>query len=229
MIRKPGIALAAIALILFLFPSVTGFFRHVRTTANEKLNDEFVIDNYKQLYIDLHDKQAKCQESLRKFEVEREVLVRKREYAEKQAEAVKRKLIETGTSDPVAFMKTKKEYDLLLSQIDNFNNMAQAYSNAVAKLSQTLDLIKSNMAKSRMNIASLESKKECVDTLKSVNSIVEDINGMGDSDLATSIERLKDDELRESIKLETLSDLNGAEEKAPMTRADIEAYIQSLD
>jgi len=225
MIKKIAIIVGVIALVVFLFPGVKGAYYRVKHNVDDKLNEEFTVDNYKQLYIELHDKKVDCMESLQKFKVEQAVANRRAAYAVQQADILRSKLQEIGTSDPHAFARTREQYELTLAQIENFNNMNIAYSNAIAKLNQSLNLIKSNMSKSKMNIASLESKKECVDTLKAVNSIVEDINGVGNSDVTLSIEKLKDDELRESVKLETMLDTPSNEN---MSNQDIENYLKSL-
>ena len=99
------------------------------------------------------------------------------------------------------------------------------YSNAISKLNQSHAVAVLNMNKAKTNVESLESKKMLVDSIKSVNTIVEDLNGVGDETLAINLEKLDDDMIREEVKLETLHT-----EVAPdiVDKNAAEAYIQSL-
>ena len=82
------------------------------------------------------------------------------------------------------------------------------------------------MAKAKLNVDTLSSKKTMLDTIKDVNRTIENMNGVGDTDLAINIEKLDDDTLRESIRLEAL-DATESSKKA-MTEAEAKAYIDSL-
>ena len=225
MTKKVVIFGGAIVLLLIVFPSLKGAYHHVRNTVNDDLNDRFVVDNYKQKYVELHDRKVDCEKSIRKFTVERTLNGRKLESLEKQSELLKAELIRIGTSDPEAFRRTREQYEIVNAKIANHRSIGSTYSNALVKLNQTMRVLKANLDRSKLNIASLESKKECVDTLKSVNSIVEDVNGIGESDLGVSVEKLRDDEIRETVRMETLLD---PEPDSRMTSGDIEKYINSL-
>lgn len=225
MMKKVVIFGGAIVLLLIVFPSLKGAFYHMRNTVNDDLNDRFVVDNYKQKYVELHDKKVDCAKSIRKFTVEQTLNGRKIESLEKQSALLKAEIIRIGTSDPEAFRRTREQYEIVNAQIANHRNIQATYSNALVKLNHTMKVLKANLDRSKLNIASLESKKECVDTLKSVNSIVEDVNGIGESDLGVSVEKLKDDEIRETVRMETLLE---PELDSNMSTDDIEKYINSL-
>ena len=220
---KLGIGAAVVAGAVAVVPALKGPWNRAKNAMSEKLNDEFCVDNYKAMYVDLHDKKAECLKSIQKFGVEQKVLAKKQAFALQKADTAKKQLVAAGTADLQKFTKLKEIYEAHVTEADNYSKMQAAYSNAVAKLEASLKVIEASMVKAKANVSSLESKKECVDTLKSVNSIVENLQGVGDTDLAMSLEKLEDDELRESIKLEALSD-----KPAEMTEADAKAYLESL-
>lgn len=225
MTKKVIIVSGVVVLLLIVFPSLKGAFYHLRNTVNDDLNDRFVVDNYKQKYVELHDRKVECEKSIRKFTVELTLNTRKVESLENQSKHLKAELIRIGASDPEAFKRTREQYEIVNRQVANHRNICSTYSNAITKLNQTMKVLKSNLDRSKLNIASLESKKECVDTLKSVNSIVEDVNGIGESDVGVSVEKLKDDEIRETVRMETMLE---PEQDSGMSTDDIEKYINSL-
>ena len=221
---KVGIAVGILAVAITVVPALKGPYNRMKNTANEKLNSEFVVDNYKAEYIKLHDKKMKVNENLAKFRMEQKVTEKKLAYAVEKAEVSNRNLIATGTADIGAFNRAKDAYETAKIEVDNFVSMGNAYSNAIVKLENTLYLIDTNMSKAKANVTALESKKVLVDSIKSVNATVESINGVGDTQLGVSIEKLDDDVLRESIKLEALR-----ESTIPtMDKAAADAYLQNL-
>ena len=221
---KVGIAVGILAVAITVVPALKGPYNRMKNTANEKLNSEFVVDNYKAEYIELHDKKVKVNENLAKFRMEQKVTEKKLAYAVEKAAVAKRNLIVTGTADIGAFNRAKDAYETAKIEVDNFVSMGNAYSNAIVKLENTLYLIDTNMSKAKANVTALESKKVLVDSIKSVNATVESINGVGDTQLGVSIEKLDDDVLRESIKLEALR-----ESTIPtMDKAAAYAYLQNL-
>jgi hypothetical protein len=64
-----------------------------------------------------------------------------------------------------------------------------------------------------------------VDTIRAVNKSIENLNGVGDTDLAVNVEKLDDDMLRESVKLEALET---TEKPVELDEAAAKAYIDSL-
>ena len=58
MIGKIGIGAAIVAVVVAIVPAVKGPYNRIRNEVNEKLNQEFVVDNYKAEYIDLHSKKV---------------------------------------------------------------------------------------------------------------------------------------------------------------------------
>lgn len=221
---KVGIAVGVVAIAFTIVPALKGPYNRAKIAANDKLNAEFVVDNYKAEYIELHSKKVAVVQNIQKFRMEQKVTDKKLAYAIDKRDIAKKNLIAVGTSDISSFNRAKDAYETAKIEVENFVAMGQAYSNAVAKLEDTLYLIETNMSKAKANVTALESKKMLVDSIKSVNKTVESINGVGDSDLGVSIEKLDDDVLRESIKLEALR-----ETTAPtMDKAQADAYLQNL-
>lgn len=219
-------SIAAAAAAIALVPALKGPFNRIRNTANEKLNDEFVVDNYKAEYVNLHEKKVELKKSLDKFNIEKKIANKKISAVSQQVFVAKQKLMSTGTSDLVAFNRAKDAYESFKIELDNLTTMVGVYSNAIAKLETSLALVESNMRKAKMNVDTLSSKKALVDTVKGVNSTLENLNGVGDAGLSMSIEKLDDDALRESIKLEALAESD--QTKSTMTEADAKAYLDSL-
>lgn len=221
---KVGIAAAVVAIAFTIVPALKGPYNRAKIAANDKLNSEFVVDNYKAEYIELHSKKVSVVQNIQKFRMEQKVTDKKLAYAIDKRDAAKKNLIAIGTSDINSFNRAKDAYETAKIEVDNFIAMGQAYSNAVSKLEDTLYLIETNMSKAKANVTALESKKMLVDSIKSVNKTVESINGVGDSELGVSIEKLDDDVLRESIKLEALRETT----VPTMNKAQADAYLQNL-
>lgn len=223
-IGKVGIGAAILAAIVVIVPAVKGPYNRICNGVNERLNEEFVVDNYKAEYVKLHEKKVDITKSISKFVLETKVAEKKLEYALSKLDAAKAKLREVGTEDMAAFGKAKEQYEVLSTEASNYKTMIGVYSNALSKLEKSLAVVDTNMAKAKTNVATLESKKILVDSIKQVNKTVENLNGIGDSELGVNVEKLDDDVLRESIKLEAL---HGTEMPA-MSKAEAEAFLKSL-
>ena len=221
---KVGIGVAVVAVAVAVVPALKGPYNRIRNTANEKLDAEFVVDNYKAEYVNLYEKKQTVLENINKFKIEQKVTEKKLAYANEKVEAAKRALVAVGTSDMQKFNYAKDAYETAKIEVANFISMNAAYSNAIAKLEATRDLIDTNMSKARANVTALESKKTLVDSISAVNKTVESLKGVGDSKLGINIEKLDDDVIRESIKLEALR-----ESSAPtMDKDAADAYLQNL-
>lgn len=223
-LAKVGIGVGVVALAAIIFPSLKGPYNRIKSTVNEKLDSEFVVDNYKAEYVNLYDKRAEVVNNLNKLSIEARVTQKKLEYAVQKQAAAKAKLVETGTDDLRKFSVAKDAYESAEAETKNLETMLAAYNNAVKKLEDAIQVIDVNMSKTKANVATLESKKTLVDSLKAVNKTVETVNGLGEGTLGFNVEKLDDDALRESIKLEALK--NGPE--PVLDKAAAEAYLKSL-
>lgn len=219
-----GGIVAAIAAICCI-PALKGPVNRMKNDMNDKLNAEYVVDNYKAEYVNLYEKRAVVIESTRKYNVEKKVAEKKLERAKAEAEIAKKKVKEVGTADLKKFQAAKSLYEVKLTEIDNYTKMIEVYDNALKKLEQTLALVDTNMAKAKHNVEVLQSKKTMVDTIRAVNKSIENLNGVGDTDLAVNVEKLDDDMLRESVKLEALET---TEKPVELDEAAAKAYIDSL-
>ena len=224
-LAKVGIGIGIVAAIAIAFPALKGPVNRIRNSANDALDSEFVVDNYKAKYIELNEKKVEIEKAIKKFECEKRVTEKKLDIAKKKLETVKSGLISTGTEDLMKFNRMKDMFETIKTEVENLTAMIGTYSNAIAKLEQSRDVVVLNMNKAKTNVESLEAKKMLVDSIKSVNTIVEDLNGVGDDTLAINLEKLDDDMIREEVKLETLHT-----EVAPdiVDKNAAEAYIQSL-
>lgn len=227
MIKYILIGVGVIGIAFFAIPALKGPVNRYKLQANEALNAEYVVDNYKAEYVKMNANRGKVAESLLKFRTEKKVAEKKLAYAAQKREAAKAVLKQTGTADMQAFARAKDAYELANAEVSNFEAMVNTYVQGVKKLETSLDLITANMAKAKHNVDTLTAKKETLDAIKVVNKTIENISGVGDTDLAVSVEKLDDDTLRESIKLEALNETN-SQTSAPMTEAEAKAYIDSL-
>lgn len=227
---RVGLAVLVVAAAFIAVPALRGPWNRFRITANEKLDEEFVVDNYKAEYLKLHDRKAEVKSKLQHFTVEKSVATKKLALAHEKEQIAKAKLIETGTSDLEAFNRAREAYETAKTEVHNLSSLLVVYANAIDKLTQSLKLIDANLARAKSRVDTLASKKTMVDTIKSVNSSVEAVNGVGEDDLALhmSLESLDDSFLRESIRLEALAETSGSAAPATTTQADAEAYLESI-
>lgn len=174
----------------------------------------------------MHEKRTQVLEAISKFKVEQAVAVKKLDAANKEVAAAKANLLSTGTEDLKAFQRAKTVYETLTTKASNFTIMANTYSNALVKLNKSLELIDANMAKAKLNVDTLQAKKTMVDAIKNVNKSIENIDGIGDSGLGIAIEKLDDNVLRESIKLEALSETSGNADV--LTKEDAQNYLNNI-
>ena len=218
------IAVAVAAVAVFTIPALKGPVNRLRTEANDKLNAEFVVDNYKAEYVAMYDKRVKLIESISKFNVEKKVIEKKREQATKEIEAFAKQLKAVGTSDMKKFTTLKGMYDVKKSEVDNYAIMINTYDQALAKLEKSKQLLDVNMAKAKHNVDVISSKKTMLDTITSVNTSIANVTGIGDKDLAINLEKLHDDTIRESVKLEAFD----ANVSPAMNETEAKAFIDSL-
>jgi hypothetical protein len=218
------IASIVVVAAVIAIPALKGPVNRLRNEANDKLNAEFVVDNYKAEYVAMHDKRAKLIESISKFNIEKKVAEKKREQATKEIEVFAKQLKTIGTSDMKKFTTLKGMYDVKKSEVDNYAIMITTYDQALVKLEKSKQLLDVNMTKAKHNVDVLTSKKTMLDTIKSVNNSIENVIGIGDKDLAINLEKLNDDTIRESVKLETFD----ADVSPVMNETEAKAFIDSL-
>ena len=220
------ITIVALLGLACLVPAVKGPVNRARNELNDKLNAEYVVDNYKAEYVKLHEKKATVIESMRKYNIEKKVAEKKLDQAKAEVKTAKSYLKKLGTADMKKFQAAKSVYEVKLAEVDNYTKMIAIYNDAVEKLDKTLALIDSNMIKAKHNVDVLTSKKNMVDTIKTVNKSLENLAGIGDTDLAINVEKLDDDMIRETVKLETLD----AESKssADMDEVAAKTWLETL-
>lgn len=218
------IASIVVVAAVIAIPALKGPINRLRNETNDKLNAEFVVDNYKAEYVAMHDKRAKLIESISKFNIEKKVAEKKREQATKEVEVFAKQLKTIGTSDMKKFTTLKGMYDVKKSEADNYAIMITTYEQALIKLEKSKQLLDVNMTKAKHNVDVLTSKKTMLDTIKSVNNSIANVTGIGDKDLAINLEKLNDDTIRESVKLETFD----ADVSPAMNETEAKAFIDSL-
>lgn len=218
------IASIVVVAAVIAIPALKGPINRLRNETNDKLNAEFVVDNYKAEYVAMHDKRAKLIESISKFNIEKKVAEKKREQATKEVEVFAKQLKTIGTSDMKKFTTLKGMYDVKKSEADNYAIMITTYEQALAKLEKSKQLLDVNMTKAKHNVDVLTSKKTMLDTIKSVNNSIANVTGIGDKDLAINLEKLNDDTIRESVKLETFD----ADVSPVMNETEAKAFIDAL-
>lgn len=223
------VAVAGLGIILVasvICPALKGPYNRLMNNVNEQLNDEYVVDNYKVEYISLDKKLKTIVEKLSDFTVKQKIAEKKLALANRELAAVKDQIKLVGTSDMGKFAVCKAVYDTAKTNVDNLKVMVSTYSNAVVKLERSKGLLDVTMTKTKHNIATLESKKMLVGTIKEVNTTIENLNGMGeDLGMARSIEKLDESEIRESIKLEVLFDKDVA---PAMDKAAADTWLKTL-
>lgn len=219
---------ASVAVVLAAFavvPALKGPVNRARITTQEKLEAEYVIDNYKAEYLSMRDKKEKLEKHVQDFKIERRVTDKKLEAVQKELEIAKRSLIQAGTGDLERFASLRSIYDAKKAEVDALEAHARMYDNAVKKLEKTHSLLVINMSKAKSSIDTMSSKKVLLDTVKSVNKSIAEVNGTGSHELTVNIEKLDDDLMREDIKLNA-SGVDISEKT--MTKEDAEAFLATL-
>ena len=220
-----GIVAIAIA-TMFAVPALKGPINRYRLEANEKLNAEYVVDNYKIEYVKMNENRGKLVKAISDYNVEIKVVTKKIANASSKVDAAKSILKQVGTTNMQEFNRAKNAYELVKTELDNYIVMTNTYAIALKKLQKSLSIVDSNMAKAKLNIDTLAAKKTMLDTIKSVNKSIENITGIGDMDLAVNVEKLDDESLRESIKLEAFEAADKS--MSDMSEAEAKAYLQNL-
>ncbi len=220
-----GIVAIAIA-TMFAVPALKGPINRYRLEANEKLNAEYVVDNYKIEYVKMNENRGKLVKAISDYNVEIKVVTKKIANASSKVDAAKSILKQVGTTNMQEFNRAKNAYELAKTELDNYIVMTNTYAIALKKLQKSLSIVDSNMAKAKLNIDTLAAKKTMLDTIKSVNKSIENITGIGDMDLAVNVEKLDDESLRESIKLEAFEAADKS--MSDMSEAEAKAYLQNL-
>lgn len=224
-----GLVVAGCAAAVAFCPALRGPFNRVRNTVNETLEDEFVVDNYKAQAIELAAKGKGICENLRKFMVEKKIAEKKLVAAKEKEEAARRNLIATGTADMTKFNRAKDAYENCKVETANFTTLIGVYDAAIKKLEDALALVEKNIRLCKTNVATLESKKTLVSSLKGVSTVLENISGIGeDTELGYSLEKLDDTILDQSLRIEMLdSDTTAAIGDAQAAEEYLEAVKAS--
>lgn len=220
---KVGIVAAVAVGAFYFLPSLRGPFNRAKNTVSTALDDEFCVDNYRAQFLELYNRKADILKARQNFAVRMRCAENKRRFSLKKAEAARERLVAVGTADLEKFSKARDFYEMTLAEAENYGKTIAVYSNALEKTEASLKVVEANIVSSKFRLANLESKRECVKALKSANEIVENLNGVGDIDLALSLERLDDAETEESVKLEALT-----AKDEPMTRDEAELYLKSI-
>ena len=225
---KVGIGAALVAGAVGAIPALKGPWNRFKNNATEILDAEYVVDNYKAEYVKLHAKKVEVKSNIEKFTVEKRVVEKKLAYANSNVEAAKAKLKSIDASNLVEFNRAKDAYESFKVELSNLVAMKNVYSNALVKLDASLALIETNMRKAKANVDTLSSKKMLVDSIKGVNDTIASLQGVGeDSSTSIAVEKLDDAALRESIKLEALSENNSYSIQI-RSEADAKAYLETV-
>lgn len=206
--------------------SLMGPVNRIKNTVDDKLNAEFVVDNYKAEYNKLFSNKTTLLNSIHAYNVEKRVIEKKLNLSENELNTLSKHIKHNGLSDLKKINKLKHMWNTKQNEISTYHTMLCTYSNAIIKLEKALECTNINLIKTEHNINVLESKKQLVDTLKIVNSTVENLTRVGNSDLTINLEKLEDDVLRESIKLETLDTITNNSNDLDVQSA--EQWIKSL-
>lgn len=219
-----AITVAAVVGICAAVPAIKGPFNRARNAANEALNDEFVVDNYRAEAMKLKDQRVGVVANIKKFIIEKRVTEAKLDNAKEKTAVAKANLLATGTDDLVKFNRAKDAYETCRTEVANLTTLVTAYDNAVKKLEDTRAVIDGNIQKLKVNIATLQSKKTMAESLKSVNATIENITGIGeDVSIGYTVEKLDDTILEESIKIAALD-----ERSAVGDPEDAKRYLETI-
>ena len=217
--------MAAVGAAVLCVPALRGPFNRFVNNANERLNSEYVVDNYKSEYVKMYGRKNQLVKNIQELTVQKKISEKKLENSRNNTETAKRKLISVGTSDMKAFSKARGTYETFKTETENLEIMVKTYEEALEKLEKSLSLVESNMYKAKLNIDTLTSKKVMLDSIKAVNSTLETINGTANTDLVINVEKLDDNLMRESIKLETIDNSTVVR---VLTETEAKAYIENL-
>lgn len=137
---------------------------------------------------------------------------------------IAQKLKDVGTTGMKTFQALRDKYEVTKIDIENNKKLIETYKAAMAKLESGITLVESNMSRAKLNVATLESKKRLVDSIKTVNDTVSNINGIGAEKLAINTEKLDEEEIRESVRLESFQ----MENAKPLSKTEAEEFLKTL-
>lgn len=209
-----------------VFPALKGPVNRIKNTATEKLNEEYLVDNYKAEYVKLAEKKHNIKKMITDFTAKKVYNENKLKEAAKAEKLAKEALVQTGTSDLRKFKTSKDVYESAKLNTSNLRTLVKSYSDGLVKLQRTLEIVESNMSKAKMNVETLASKKTLVDTVKDINKTLENIKGTGDPTIGVVQEKLEEERIKQDIKLQVLEEDTGT--STSMTKAEAEAYLKSI-
>jgi hypothetical protein len=218
--------IGVLATAYIICPALMGPVNRVKNTATEKLNEEYLVDNYKAEYVKLAEKRHDIKNMITDFTAKKVYNENKLKEATRAEKLAKEALVQTGTSDLHKFRRSKDVYESAKLNASNLRTLVKSYSDGLVKLQRTLEIVESNMSKAKMNVETLASKKTLVDTVKDINKTLENIKGTGDPAIGVVQEKLEEERIKQDIKLQVLNEDAGI--SSTMTKAEAEAYLKTI-
>lgn len=198
-----GAVVALGAAIWCAVPALRGPANRAINNANEYLESEYCVDNYKAAYVSLASKKEKSVAALQKFRCERAVAEKKAKLAETKLVNLKLKASDALLARNMSEVnRLKNLHDSAEIEHRNYLALMKTYEDGMAKLEAVIKRIDDNMRRAKANVDTLQAKKTLLDSMKSANKTLADLSGVGDVKLAINLEKLDDDLLRENVAFE---------------------------
>lgn len=224
-----GIIAAVGAAVWCAVPALRGPANRAINNANEYLESEYCVDNYKAAYVSLAGKKEKSMAALQKFRCERAVAEKKAHVAETKLANLKQRASDALLDRNMPEVnRCKSLYDSVEIERKNYLALIKTYEDGIAKLEDVLKRIDDNMRRAKTNVDTLQAKKTLLDSMKSANKTLADLSGVGDVKLAINLEKLDDDLLRENVAFETAAINNESDsgEQIPLDEKSARAWLE---
>ena len=204
------ISIISIAILTTLFvivlPKTSTVFVNKIRSADEKISQTHIVDNYKAEYAKLIDKKKDIEKMTVNFRTQIEVYNKKIAIESTILKEFK-KLLERYQieNNSVYFKTTLLQYNSQNMKIQTLKKIKSGCQTGLKNLEKALDKLDVSINEMKVNLDTVAYKKLLTDAYKDINSMLESIKGISTDGCTIDVEKLNEEFIREGVKMDVLS------------------------
>lgn len=204
-----GVAVAA-GIICFL-PAVKGPIYETQQSISEKLNDKYIVANYKKKIQDITESKAKIAKNIRQLEIRKRQLAYEGQKLVTKENQIKQSMHYYATNNNIpAFNALKKSLEYTTKSVQHINQSITTIDENIKVMAKTVDNINLKLTEYSTTLEAIKSQKEIVQSIEAANNIIEEINGLkvisdGDVDVGGAMSRLEESYRNEVIRSQVIN------------------------